>query len=470
MTEWRVLDPEPVPDLVSYREAGGGTGLAVARRLGAAGVLDEIEASGLRGRGGAGFPTGTKWRTVAEFGVTGVPTTVVVNAAEGEPGTFKDRSILRTNPYRVVEGALVAALAVGGADRVIVALKSSFQPEAERVRAALEELEGAGWTEGVVALDLFEGPDEYLFGEESGLLEALNGRPPFPRVSPPWRRGADDIGTPGQSAGQLELAGPGDATPTPPTLVNNVETLANVPGIMANGADWFRSVGTDGSPGTAVFTVSGDTRRHGVAELPLGTPVREIIDRVGEGTEHPVLCVVPGAAGPVLPGDRLDTPASYEGMDDAGSALGAAGLLVFDETRDPVAIAQAMARFLAVESCGQCEPCKGDGLALAEKLHELLDARSEYDIAAIRELSTSVTEEARCYLAHQQRHVVGSILGRFEERFVGDERRQATPVLVAPIIDIVDGVAEIDERHADKQPDWSYGDSWSGSWPASLDA
>lgn len=453
-----------------YEEMGGGTGLDAARRLGAESVFDEVEASGLRGRGGAGFPTAVKWRTIADYAVSEVPTTVVVNAAEGEPGTFKDRAILRTNPYRVIEGALIAALTVGGADRIVVAAKHTFDRELQRLHEAILEIESEGWSEGVVEFHVFSGPTEYLFGEETGLLEAMNGRLPFPRVSPPWRRGADQIGRRQQSASQVELAGPGDATRVPPTLVNNVETLANVPGICARGASWFRSVGTDESPGTAAFTVTGDTRRAGVGELPLGTPLRQVIDEVGGGAERKILGVVPGAASPILPGELLDTPASYEGMQAAGSGLGAAGFIVFDETRDPVAVAESVARFLAVESCGQCTPCKRDGLVLAERLRDLRRGEaSEHDMAAIDEALGTVTEGARCYLAHQQHDVVESLLDHFSEAVKAGTDAHATahdPFPIAPIADIAEGVAEIDEHQLRKQPDWSYKESWSGDWPA----
>lgn len=470
MAERRVLDDAPLTSLSAFRDVGGGAGLDAARRLGADSVLDEVEASGLRGRGGAGFPTAVKWRTIADYAVSEVPTTVVVNAAEGEPGTFKDRAILRTNPYRVIEGALIAALAVGGADRIVVAAKQTFDRELQRLHEAIVEIESDGWCEGVVEFQVFSGPTEYLFGEETGLLEAMNSRLPFPRVSPPWRRGADQIGRRQRSASQVELAGPGDATRVPPTLVNNVETLANVPAICARGASWFRSVGTDESPGTAAFTVTGDTRRAGVGELPLGTPLRQVIDDVGGGAEREILGVLPGAAAPILPGERLDTPASYEGMQAAGSSLGAAGLIVFDETRDPVAVAEAVARFLAVESCGQCTPCKRDGLAITERLGDLRRGEaSEYDVAEIEEALGTVTEGARCYLAHQQHDVVESLLDHFSEAVKSNtltDARASEPFPIAPIVDIADGVAEIDARQLEKQPDWSYGEAWSGDWPA----
>src|SRR5438445_1187691 len=345
-TVQRVLDLEPVVSVDRYIDAGGGRGLEAARRLGPEGVIDDIAASGLRGRGGAGFPTGVKWRTVATNRSPVLPTTVVVNAAEGEPGSFKDRAILRANPYRVLEGALSAALAMG-ADGVIVALKASFGQEIGRVRGAIAELTSAGWADGV-ELMVATGPGEYLFGEETALLEVIHGRHPFPRIDPPYRRGVDDVTSdPGsRSAAEVELAGPGGTGP--PTLVDNVETMANVPGILAEGPDWFRSVGTKDSPGTAVCTVSGRTRRAGVAEFAMGTPLREVIQTVGRGAraEHRITAVVSGVANPILPASLLDTPISYEAMQAVGSGLGATGFIVFDDSTDLVALVHGVARFL----------------------------------------------------------------------------------------------------------------------------
>ncbi|MGH9151608.1 MAG: NADH-ubiquinone oxidoreductase-F iron-sulfur binding region domain-containing protein, partial [Acidimicrobiales bacterium] len=425
---------------------------------------------GLRGRGGAGFPTGRKWRTVQENLAPGAPVTVVVNAAEGEPGSFKDRLILRRNPYRVLEGALIAAAAVG-AERVTVAMKATFGAELERMRAALGEAAAAGWTKGVEA-GVVEGPSEYLYGEETALLEVLAGRFPFPRVTPPFRRGLDEGGAGGGSrtAAGVELAGPGP-TEAAPTLVNNVETMANVPGILARGPDWFRSVGTDQSPGTIVCTVTGRTRRHGVAELAMGTPVGEVVEAVGGGPAgERVVAVMSGVANPLLPGDRLDTPASYEGMEAAGSGLGAAGFIVFDDASDLAAVAYGVSRFLAVESCGQCTPCKQDGLALASLLDRIRRSEAdEHELQAVQDHLATVADEARCFLAHQHQRVVGSVLALFPDEVrahVAGGAPAAPDELVAPIVDIADGVAVLDARHAGKQPDWTYADTYSGQSPA----
>src|SRR4051794_5839393 len=287
----RVLYPEPVVSLEEYVEhLGGGRGLNCAREIGPERVIEVLEASGLRGRGGAGFPTGTKWRTVRDNRSTAIPSSVVVNGAEGEPGTFKDRTILRNNPYHVLEGALIAAITVG-ADHVIVAVKRAFEQEAARVQAAIDEVAAAGWAPDV-KVELFLGPSEYLYGEETALLETIDGRPPFPRIAPPFRRGVDevvegdaDLGTGSGLSGHVEMAGPESGAVAPPALVDNVETLANVPGIIARGGSWFRTEGTDRSPGTIVCTVTGRVQHSGVAEFIMGTTLREVIEEIGGGMQ-----------------------------------------------------------------------------------------------------------------------------------------------------------------------------------------
>jgi NADH-quinone oxidoreductase subunit F len=465
----RVLDAEPVTTLSDYiGRAGGGRALEAARRLGPAAIIDEVDASGLRGRGGAGFPTGRKWRSVADNRSPVLPTSVVVNAAEGEPGTFKDRAILRANPYRVLEGALVAAQALE-ADSVVVAAKASFTPEVEALRRAIAEITDAGWVEDI-GLGVVEGPGEYLYGEETALLEVLDGRPPFPRIAPPYRYGMDEVGTESASAAGTERAGP-EGTVAPPTLVNNAETMANVALVVAEGPEWFRSVGTDESPGTIVCTVTGRTRRHGVAEFAMGTPLREVIEEVGGGPiGQRVVAVMSGVASPLLPESLLDTPVSYEGMSEAGSGLGTGGFIVFDDTTDMVAVAQAVSRFLAVESCGQCTPCKQDGLIISDLLDRF--RRSEAEESDLEELNSrvgTVSDEARCFLAPQHQAVVGSILRLFPDavkaHLTGDVP-EAEPELVAAMVDLDQGQARLDEEQRSKQPDWSYGDEDSGQSPA----
>jgi NADH-quinone oxidoreductase subunit F len=466
----RVLDPEPVTSLAAHKDAGGGAGLALARDLGPEGIIEALEASGMRGRGGAGFPTGTKWRTVAGYTTPSRPATVVVNGAEGEPGSFKDRELMVRNPYRVLEGALISALAVG-ADEVIVAVKASFGPQIAALRTAIAELAEEGWSEGI-SIDIVAGPAEYLFGEETGLLEVVDGRPPFPRVAPPYRHGADEIGEGRISAAHVAMAGEGGAAPT---LANNVETLANVPLILANGPAWFREVGTERSPGTIVCTVTGSTQKAGVGEFAMGSTLHEVLIELGGGPEpgaH-VAAVLSGVANAFLPGSKLDTPLTYEDMRAAGSGLGAAGFIVFDDRDDLVAVAQGVARFLAVESCGQCTPCKQDGLAIAAVLQRFCDNNAtDVDIDELSSRIDTVGDEARCNLAAQQQLVAGSLLALFPEalarhlRAAPDRAPAVTPVLIAPLTTVRGDEAEVDESYGTKQPDWSHDRIDSGAAPA----
>lgn len=470
----RVLDPKPIGSIGESAGAGGGTGIDTARKLGAAATVDEIEAAGLRGRGGAGFPTATKWRAVAENRSDTAPLTVVVNAAEGEPGSFKDRSLIRANPYKVLEGALIAAYALG-ADRVVVALKSSFAKEKALLDAAITEVAGAGWSDGVT-VSTFAGPEDYLFGEETGLLEALEGRPPFPRISPPYRRGlaptaAHDIA----GAADKQLAGPGEATSSSPTLVNNTETFAHVAMILGNGATWFRETGTDSSPGSVVCTVTGTTKRAGVGEFAFGTPLSEIIETIGVKTSpgDRLTAVVSGVANPLIPAALIATPIGFEEMEQAGSGLGAAGFIAFDDSVDIVAAVAGISRFLAVESCGQCVPCKRDGLALAELLDQMRRSETgdqpELAVAGLADFAETVVDEARCFLATQQQRVVNSLLALFPNEVrahAAGTIAAVDPYPILPLVDIEDGRAVYDERELRKQPDWTYDDTDSGQWPA----
>ena len=473
----RILPSRPIASLDDYLAAGGGRALDAARRVAPEALVAEVEASGLRGRGGAGFPTGTKWRTIAANRSTDLPTTVVVNAAEGEPGTYKDRTILRADPYSVIEGALVAAIAVGGAD-VVVALKEREPVERDRVATAVAEMRAAGLL-GDLDVTIATGPDEYLFGEETALLEVVDGRAPLPRIAPPYRRGVvevvehdDDVDSGSGLAAHVEMAGPGPGTVAPPALVDNVETLANVARIVADGAAWFRGLGTEGSPGTIVCTVTGDVRHPGVGEVPLGITVRAAIEAIagGPAADRPPKAVLNGVSAAPLPAALLDTPLTYEDMTDVGSGLGTASLIVVGEGTDMTAVAAGAARFLAVESCGQCTPCKADGLAISVALDRLCTGDgSQHDLDTVIGALTTVTDGARCNLASQQQAVVGAILAGWDDELVRRATGTAeavTPVLITEVTALADGELTLDESRRTKQPDWSHDAEWSGSYPA----
>src|SRR2546430_3547718 len=272
-----LLSDPPVASLEDYLARGGGVGLAGARSMEPADVIEEIRDSGLRGRGGAGFPTGRKWAAVRQGG--GRHRYVVCNGAEGEPATFKDRALMRANPYLVVEGAVIAAAAVE-ASEVFLAVKSSFGREREALSRALDEMGGADLL-GEAPVRLVVGPEEYLFGEEKALLEVIEGNEPLPRWLPPYLHGLF-VTEPqlGWEAHDTE-EGHQDDHEANPTLVNNVETLANVPHILARGSAWFRSIGTAESPGTVICTVVGDITRPGCVDVELGTPLSELLEHCG---------------------------------------------------------------------------------------------------------------------------------------------------------------------------------------------
>ncbi len=479
----RVLHPHPITSFDEYLVRRGGRGWEAVAALTPDEIIDELLASGLRGRGGAGFPTGVKWRTVADNRSATEATSVVVNAAEGEPGTYKDRTILQINPYQVIEGALIAARAVG-ADEIIFGLKAAFADEGERVDAAVAEIEAAGWTDGI-SIVVFEGPDHYLYGEETGMLEAIDGRPPFPRIAPPFRRGVhevvetdDDLNTGSGLSAHVEMAGAGGDSDAPPTLVDNVETLANVAHIFARGAEWFRTEGTEQSPGTIVVTVSGAVEHTAVGEVMMGTTLRAAIDAIGGGVRpgHAIKAVMSGTSNALIPASALDTPLTYEDMAAIGAGLGSGGYIVYADEDDLSAVAAGVSRFLAVESCGQCVPCKQDGLVIADLLRKVCHSvATEREVDEIRSRLGTIADGARCYLATQHQVMVESVFELFPEEISvhlpaspgARPQKDAVPaVLISEMVGIADGVAVYDERHRDKQPDWTFDEEWSGQMPA----
>jgi NADH:ubiquinone oxidoreductase subunit F (NADH-binding) len=456
-----LCDP-PVTDVTDYLGRGGGQGYRRAVALGAGGTIQEVILSGLRGRGGGGFSTGRKWQSVREgarSGGGGNRVFVVANGAEGEPATFKDRAIMRANPFAVVEGVAIAAFAVG-AERAFIGVKERFEPETERLAQAIDELSAAGAI-GEVPIQVVLGPDHYLYGEETGLLQVVEGDATLPRNLPPYIHGLfASVPTEGWSA---PPAGVTEAASSNPTVVNNVETLATVSQVLARGPEWHRSLGTERSPGFVVATVVGDVQRPGVAEVELGTPLREVIDQVGGGVPEgrSVKAVLSGVSNPVITADQLDVPCSYEGMEAIGTGLGAAGFMVFDDTTSMVEVAQMISRFLYVESCGQCPACKLGCGAVTERLDVIGAGQGtpdDLEVVAFR-LET-VTDGNRCYLPVEERRVVSSLLQAFPDEVAAALEGQPLALrdLVLPkVVDIVDGKALFDERQALKQPDWTYG-------------
>jgi NADH:ubiquinone oxidoreductase subunit F (NADH-binding) len=473
-----LLGGNPVTTLSQFVARGGGSGLAAARELGPTLAIRELRLSGLRGRGGAGFPTAKKWASIRSAAEATDRTYAVCNAAEGEPGTFKDRAVFRHNPYQVIEGLAIAAYCVG-ATAAYLAIKKSFHREIAVVSRALAEMTAAGLA-GDVPITIVTGPDSYLFGEEKGLLEVIEGEDPLPRRFPPYLHGLFATGpqmgwsahasSGGASSGGASSGGAsasaassdGGRAAANPTLVNNVETLASAAHILARGPEWYRSLGTSSSPGTMVFTVVGDVVRPGYGELELGLPLREVIARIGGGPlpGRTIKAVFSGVSNAVITGADLDAPASYEGLSAIGSGLGAAGFIVYDDTADMVAVARMWSRFLYVESCGQCSACKLNSGEITLRLSRLEEGLASIsDVNEIGGLLAQVTDQNRCFLPEEEQTIVSSIMRAFPEEFVEHldhqvvARRQYT---VPKIVDLGDGRVVYDKRIMLKQPDWTY--------------
>jgi NADH:ubiquinone oxidoreductase subunit F (NADH-binding) len=458
MGEVNVLLPVvSITTIDDYLAAGGGEGLRAARALGPEATIEEITASGLRGRGGAGFPTGSKWASVRAAG--GGTHYAVANGAEGEPATFKDRTLMRADPYRIVEGLAIAAFCVD-APAAYIGVKRSFEVEAANLRRAAVELGDAGLLGGL-SISIVEGPDEYLFGEEKALLEVIEGRDPLPRVLPPWQHGLFATVTMGWEAGTP--AGAGQASN--PTLVNNVETLAAAAHILARGATWYRSYGTPGSAGTVIVTIVGDVRVPGVHEVEFGTSFAEVIAQCGGPQPNRTLkAAFSGVSNPVLPAIAFDIALSHEAFEARNNGLGAAGFVVYDDTADIVAVAAELTRFLAVESCGQCPPCKRGSMELTEILTRIVHGGgTDGDLAQIEALLGTVTDSNRCYLGTEVQRLVASVLREFPDEVAAHlEGRPPIErdVIVPKIVELdADGAVVYDERHRLKLPDWTYADT-----------
>lgn len=308
-------------------------------------VVCEVRKAGLRGRGGAGFPAGLKWSFVPQGGAA--PKYLCVNADEGEPGTFKDRAILVRNPHQLLEGMIIAAFGVG-IRTAVVYVRGEYARVAGRLREAIAEAGAEGFLGRGIFGSGFDlevvvhlGAGAYICGEETALLESVEGRRGQPRLKPPFPA----------TVGLFRS----------PTVINNVETLANVPSIIGRGADWFLSRGLPKDGGTRLFSVSGAVKRPGLYELPMGTPLRTIIETHAGGPPEGVRikAVVPGGlSAPVLTPDELDVAMDFDSLSRAGSMLGSAGVIVIGDRTPILDVLKVTARFYAHESCGQCTPCR----------------------------------------------------------------------------------------------------------------
>ncbi len=446
VTKGTLVLGSPAASLDDYLTAEGSEGLRKALSSDPDSVIAEMKRSGLRGRGGAFFPTGAKWEAVRGAGPGAHH--MVCNAAEGEPGTFKDRWLMRRNPYQLIEGLAIGAFAVG-AQEAHIGLKRSFEPERAAVRRAIDEMTEAGLL-GAFPIEAHDGPDEYLFGEEKALLEVLEGNLPMPRILPPYQEGL--------------FASPGAANPT---AVNNVETLSNVPHILREGADRFRRTGTETSPGTMLFTVCGDVQTPGVYELPLGTPLRTLVEDIAGGPPdgRTIKAILPGASAGILTADQIDVPMDPDAFKEVGSGLGSGGFVVYDSTACIVRALHDFSRFLWIESCAQCPACKQGTDDITAALSRIEGGEgTEEDLGVALGRTDTVTDGQRCALPSGEVALVRSAFQSFEDELRShlgaacpNPRDLPFPKLVD--YDEIAGRFTYDERYRDKRPDWTYANS-----------
>jgi NADH:ubiquinone oxidoreductase subunit F (NADH-binding) len=361
-----VINPD---DLTSYLDRDGFKGLEkVRKKMTRQEVINLIKASGLRGRGGAGFPCGMKWEMARK--TESDQRFLICNADEGEVGTFKDKYILENDPFTLIEGMAIAGYAID-TEKAYVYLREEYHYLQDRLKNAIHQVYERGFLEAL-QIDIVEGAGAYVCGEESALMESIEGKRGEVRYRPPFPPTKGLFGK--------------------PTVINNVETLMNIPQIVLNGSDWFRSIGTEQSKGTKVFSASGDVQEPGVYELVLGSEIRDLVVDLAKAKEIQAV-QVGGAAGRIVPGNMLNTPLSYE------TVLGSGAVTVFNQNRDMIDVAYQTLRFFAEESCGKCVPCREGTEVMIEILGRVVKGEGiAEDIKALKELSEVMSLSSLCGL------------------------------------------------------------------------
>ncbi len=337
-------------------------------------VIEQLKSSGIAGFGGAGFPTGLKWESVAkEPG----PPYVVVNADEGEPGTIKDRYVMELRPHLLLEGTLIAMRSLGAREGYVY-LREEYAAGRSRLERALDELRAAGLLEGLT-LELVIGAGAYIAGEETAMLESMEGRRAMPRLKPPFPSQVGYLGR--------------------PTLINNVETLAHVPAIIRNGGAWWKALGRDGNAGTRLFSVTGAVAKPGCYEAPAGLTTRELVEEHAGGFTDEVGAIVPGgAASGILPPSALDVPLTRDGLREYGAGPGSAALQVFPASYSPVRLLAETMRFFAEESCQKCTPCRIGNRALHHVCEELAKGEAAMSREKVDEWLLAMEKTSICGL------------------------------------------------------------------------
>jgi NADH-quinone oxidoreductase subunit F len=390
-------DEHDLTTLEGYRAAGGYAALTKARALSPEDVVAEITAATLRGRGGAGFPMGRKASLLARD--TGKPIYLVVNADESEPGAFKDRDVMRFTPHRLIEGCLITAHGIESTD-VFIYIRGEYAHEFEVMRSALAAARADGLL-GDVTIVLHRGAGAYICGEETALLESLEGQRGQPRPRPPFP--------------------PVNGLYGAPTQINNVSTIALVPKILELGAEEFSKIGVESAPGTAVFSISGNVVAPGNYERPLGVSIRELIYDVAGGVPdgRELKAVIPGGSSvPILTPDQIDTPMDYDAIGAAGSFFGSAALIVIDDRCCMVQLALRAEQFYMHESCGKCTPCRVGTRWLVQLLTRLENGEgTQMDLDVLENVCDCMLGKSLCALGDFAVYPVSSYLQKFRDEF-----------------------------------------------------
>ncbi|MEB3827448.1 NADH-quinone oxidoreductase subunit NuoF [Phormidium sp. CCY1219] len=368
-------------------------------------ILDEVTKSGLRGRGGGGYPTGLKWATVAKM--PGRQKYLICNADEGDPGAFMDRSVLESDPHRVLEGMAIAAYAVGASEGYIY-VRAEYPLAIQRLQTAIKQAKRYG----ILGSQIFDSPFDFkieirigagafVCGEETALMQSIEGGRGNPRPRPPY---------PAQ-AGLW----------TCPTLINNVETFANIPAIVREGGEWYASIGTENSKGTKVFALTGKIRNNGLIEVPMGITLREIVEEMGGGVPDGEVKAVQtgGPSGGCIPASMLDTPVGYDSLIKAGSMMGSGGMVVMDKGTSMVEVARFYMEFCRGESCGKCIPCRAGTVQMYQLLTKIINKQAtQRDLEKLEELCDMVKNTSLCGLGMTAPNPVVSTLRYFREEYM----------------------------------------------------
>ena len=398
-----IVDPERIEDYIAL---GGYTALHHAlNEMQPPQVIEEVTKSGLRGRGGAGFPTGLKWGTVAKS--PGAKKYIVCNGDEGDPGAFMDRSVLESDPHLVLEGMAIAAYAVG-ADQGYLYVRAEYPLAISRLQIAIKQakqlgLLGAGIFETPFNfnVDIRIGAGAFVCGEETALMASVEGKRGTPRPRPPFpaEKGLWDC----------------------PTLINNVETFANISAIINRGGEWYAGIGTEKSKGTKVFALTGKITNNGLIEVPMGIPLRQIVEEMGGGAPdgRSIKSVQTGGpSGGCIPATHLDTPVDYESLMKLGSIMGSGGMVVMDDTTNMVEIAKFYMEFCMEESCGKCIPCRAGTVQMFNLLEKITQRKaSARDLAKLEELCDLVKNTSLCGLGQTAPNPVASTLKFFRAEY-----------------------------------------------------